>query len=164
VSADPAAVLRATGLRVTQPRRAVLACLLRAGRHMTAEEVHGEVQRSLPGLPLQTVYAVLGDLVRVGALREVVLGRGPASFDPNTSRHHHLACRTCGRLVDVPCERVEEDQPCLRPPRPEAGWAVETAEVTFVGVCPDCRATGRGQAVARGRGGRAGEGRSRGGR
>lgn len=137
---DPARVLRQAGLRVTQPRRAVLASLLEAGRHMTAEDVHRQVQRSLPGLRVQTVYAVLGDLVRAGALRELALGRGPAVFDPNTSRHHHLACRSCGRLTDVPCAVAGAEGPCLRPTTAPRGWQVERTELTFVGLCPECRA------------------------
>lgn len=142
---DPAAVLRQVGLRVTQPRRAVLASLLQAGRHLTAEDVHRQVQHSLPGLRLQTVYAVLGDLVRAGALREIVLGRGPAVFDPHPSRHHHLACRNCGRLTDVPCARAEDPGPCLRPTTAPRGWQVERTELTFVGLCPQCGAGAGGR-------------------
>lgn len=135
-------ILRSTGLRVTQPRRAVLACVTSARRHLSAEEIHGAVSRALPGIALPTVYAVLGDLVRAGAVREVRTERGPAVFDPNPARHHHLVCRSCGNLVDVPCSEVDESQACLERPAAARGWKLEAADVTFRGLCRDCRAKG----------------------
>jgi Fe2+ or Zn2+ uptake regulation protein len=51
--------------------------------------------------------------------------------------HHHLVCRGCGRIVDVDC--VVGSAPCLQP-SDEHGFSVDEAEVTFWGLCPDCKA------------------------
>ena len=51
--------------------------------------------------------------------------------------HHHMVCTSCGRVDDVDC--VVGAAPCLHVPD-DAGYAVRSAEVTFWGLCPDCRA------------------------
>lgn len=50
--------------------------------------------------------------------------------------HHHLVCRSCGCTQDV--DRVEGVRPCPAPSE-AAGFAVDSAEVVFRGLCPACQ-------------------------
>jgi Fur family transcriptional regulator, stress-responsive regulator len=49
--------------------------------------------------------------------------------------HHHLICRTCGRMVDVDC--AVGDTPCLTA-ADDSGYEIEEAEVVYWGRCPEC--------------------------
>ena len=49
--------------------------------------------------------------------------------------HHHLICRTCGRMVDVDC--AVGDTPCLTA-ADDAGYEIDEAEVIYWGRCPEC--------------------------
>ncbi|HWJ63168.1 MAG TPA: transcriptional repressor, partial [Acidimicrobiales bacterium] len=49
--------------------------------------------------------------------------------------HHHLVCRTCGRIEDVDCATGET--PCLHAAE-DWGFEIDEAEVTYWGHCPDC--------------------------
>jgi Fe2+ or Zn2+ uptake regulation protein len=50
--------------------------------------------------------------------------------------HHHVVCRLCGTAQDIDCAVGEA--PCLDPSE-AGGFAIDEAEVTFWGICPDCQ-------------------------
>jgi Fur family ferric uptake transcriptional regulator len=136
VSTDPAA-LRASGLRVTQQREAVLAVL--AGRpHLTAAEVAEAVDDTLDtSLSRQGLYNVLADLTRAGLLRCIEPAGSAARYELRVGdNHHHLVCRTCGAVEDVECATGEA--PCLEPSSTPSGFVVDEAEVTWWGTCLAC--------------------------
>ncbi len=132
---DAAARLRAAGLRVTDSRRAVLDALV--GRpHASADELLDIVARTLPGTSTQSMYNVLGDFVDAGLVRRIEPAGRPGLFELRVGdNHHHLVCTTCGAVQDVDC--VVGAAPCLTPSDTH-GYAVQTAEVTFWGLCPAC--------------------------
>lgn len=132
---DPDAVIRTAGLRVTEPRRAVLIAL-DDRPHATAEEVFQAVVESVPSTSLQSVYNALSDFGDAGIVRRFEPAGRPGLFELRVAdNHHHLICTECGDVRDVDC--VVGDAPCLTPADSQ-GFAVQVAEVTFWGVCPDC--------------------------
>jgi Fur family transcriptional regulator, stress-responsive regulator len=50
--------------------------------------------------------------------------------------HYHLVCRRCGAVAEVAC--VAGPTPCLEPAA-RLGYAIDEAEVTFWGLCSNCR-------------------------
>jgi Fur family ferric uptake transcriptional regulator len=128
--------LRAGGLRVTQGRLAVLDALTRLP-HADADSVFRAVLPALPGTSIQNVHNVLGDLTAVGLLRRIEPAGSPARYERRTGdNHHHVVCTSCGAVADVDC--VVGHAPCLHP-GDASGFTVNTAEVTFWGVCPSCQ-------------------------
>ncbi|MDO5052375.1 MAG: Fur family transcriptional regulator [Pseudoclavibacter sp.] len=132
---DWPARLRELGRRVTRQRLAVLEALeLRP--HATAEEVHADAARTVPGISLQAVYLMLAELSSAGLLRRFDAPRQPARYETRTGdNHHHLVCEGCGRVEDVECTLGRS--PCLTPSETH-GFLVEQALVTFLGRCPQC--------------------------
>jgi Fe2+ or Zn2+ uptake regulation protein len=130
--------LRSVGLRVTAARLAVLDTIP-PGVHRDAEEVAGDVRQRLGRISTQAVYDVLRALTEAGLLRRVEIPGSPAARYERWlhDNHHHLVCRSCGDLVDVPC--ATGDAPCLIP-TDAAGYDVDEAEVIYWGFCPACRA------------------------
>ncbi|MFJ3489647.1 Fur family transcriptional regulator [Leifsonia aquatica] len=128
--------LRAGGLRVTQGRLAVLDALTRLP-HADADSVFRAVLPALPGTSIQNVHNVLGDLTAVGLLRRIEPAGSPARYERRTGdNHHHVVCTSCGAVADVDC--VVGHAPCLHP-GDASGFTVNTAEVTFWGMCPSCQ-------------------------
>ncbi|MBH0123193.1 transcriptional repressor [Rhodococcus sp. HM1] len=133
---DPREQLRSVGLRVTAPRVAVLG-MVAAHPHSDADEVAAAVRRELGSVSTQAIYDVLKACVSAGLLRRIEPAGSPARFEARTGdNHHHLVCRNCGTVVDVDC--VVGAAPCLAP-SDARGFAVDEAEITFWGLCPDCR-------------------------
>ena len=134
-SIDPAERLRAAGLRVTEPRRAVVEALHERA-HASAEELYAIVVRSLPGTSLQSVYNALGDFTDAGLVRRIEPAGRPGLFELRVAdNHHHLICSVCGAVEDVDC--VVGEAPCLTP-SDARGYVLQVAEVTFYGICPTC--------------------------
>jgi Fe2+ or Zn2+ uptake regulation protein len=129
--------LREAGLRVTQTRRAVYHAL-HDTPHASADDVFLRIAERLPRTSRQSVYNALGDFVDVGIVRRIEPAGRAMLFELRVDdNHHHLVCSVCGAVEDVDC--VVGHAPCLTPADAH-GYAVQTAEVTFWGVCPRCTA------------------------
>jgi Fur family ferric uptake transcriptional regulator len=132
-----AETLREAGLKVTEPRIAVLNALA-AHPHSNADMIFTTVLPTLPGTSLQAVYGVLSALTTVGLLRKIEPAGSSALYERRTGdNHHHLVCTECSAVRDVDC--VVGEAPCLTPSQ-AGGFVLHTAEVNFWGVCGDCQA------------------------
>ncbi|AKE88361.1 MULTISPECIES: Fur family transcriptional regulator [Rhodococcus] len=133
---DPPAQLRSVGLRVTAPRVAVLGAVA-AHPHSDADEIAAAVRSELGSVSTQAVYDVLKACVGAGLLRRIEPAGSPARYETRIGdNHHHLVCRSCGAVTDIEC--VVGAAPCLEP-SDDHGYVVDEAEVTFWGLCSDCR-------------------------
>ena len=132
---DRAALLRARGIQVTAQRLAVLRAV--AGQpHLTVDAVADVVRTEIGAISLQSVYDALGLLVAEGLIRRIQPSGSPARFEDRVGdNHHHLICRTCGRVVDVDC--AVGAAPCLTAVD-DSGYEIDEAEVAYWGRCPDC--------------------------
>ena len=135
--ADPAQLLRESGVQVTAQRLAVLRAV--AGTpHGTADEIEALVRAEIGAISRQAVYDALGILTDRGLIRRIQPARSPARYEDRVDdNHHHLVCRTCGLTVDVDC--AVGTRPCLRA-TDDHGFSIDEAEVVFWGRCPDCQA------------------------
>ncbi|HEX3788459.1 MAG TPA: Fur family transcriptional regulator [Pseudonocardiaceae bacterium] len=132
--------LRAAGLRVTNPRRAVLAWLA-THPHSTVDKIGAAVRPQLGSVSTQAIYDVLGACEKAGLLRRIELAGHPARFELRVGdNHHHLVCRRCGRTEDVDC--VVGERGCLTP-ADDHGFRIDEAEVVFWGLCTGCTTAGR---------------------
>ena len=137
MSADPADLLRQHGIQVTAQRLAVLRAV--AGQpHITADGVAEVVRAEIGAISRQSVYDALGLLAEKGLLRRIQPVGSPARFENRVGdNHHHLICRSCGRVVDVDC--AVGSAPCLTAADGK-GYEIDEAEVVYWGRCPDCLA------------------------
>jgi Fur family ferric uptake transcriptional regulator len=94
--------LQEAGARLTRPRQAVVAALVAADGHVTAEDLAASVQDEHPDVHLSTVYRTLDALEQLGVVDHVHLGHGCAVYHLTDERHQHLVCESCGNVVEVP--------------------------------------------------------------
>jgi Fur family transcriptional regulator, stress-responsive regulator len=138
VPPEAATLLRQQGIYVTAQRLAVLRAV-DARPHTTADEVAQTVRGEIGTISRQSVYDTLNALTERGVLRRIQPIGSPARYENRTGdNHHHLICRTCGRLVDVDCAVGE--RPCLTA-SDDHGFQIDEADVTYWGYCPDCQQT-----------------------
>jgi Fe2+ or Zn2+ uptake regulation protein len=132
---DPAARLRQRGIQVTAQRLAVLRAVA-AHPHVTADAIADAVRAEIGAISLQSVYDTLGVMVSEGLVRRIQPARSPARYEDRVGdNHHHLICRSCGRVVDVDCALGAA--PCLNP-EDDGGFQIDEAEIAYWGRCPDC--------------------------
>lgn len=106
-------------------------------RHVDTEGIVRHVRGRLGTVSTQAVYDVLAALVRVGLARRVEPGGRAALYERRVGDdHHHVVCRSCGAIEDVPC--VVGETPCLRPAA-TMGFRIDDVEVTWWGLCAECQ-------------------------
>jgi len=134
---DGSDLLRQHGLQVTAQRIAVMRAIARHP-HTTADGIASAVRAELGVISRQAVYDVLGVLVANGLVRRIQPAGSAALYEDRVGdNHHHLICRTCGKTADVDC--AVGDAPQLTT-TDAAGFEVDTAEVIYWGICPECLA------------------------
>ena len=87
---------------MTAARRSILAALVSAEGHLTADELADQVQSAQPDLHLSTVYRCLDALEHLGLVDHVHLGHGRAVYHLTDDPHQHLVCESCGVVIEVP--------------------------------------------------------------
>lgn len=138
MTSDQAELLRQHGIQVTAQRLAVLRAVARQP-HVTADGVAEAVRAEIGAISIQSVYDALALLAGEGLIRRIQPAGSPARFENRVGdNHHHLICRVCGHMLDVEC--AVGSAPCLTASDAH-GYQIDTAEVTYWGVCPSCSAT-----------------------
>ena len=129
--------LRDRGHRVTPQRLLIHGALEELGHHATADEVLAKVSERLPTASLPTVYSTLELFERMGLVRRIAAGPGPALYDPRVDEHQHLVCTRCGRVDDL--DAGVDSAAALRAAR-RHGFEPSGAELVVSGLCARCAA------------------------
>ena len=132
---DQAALLRRHGVQVTAQRLAVLRAVSEQP-HSTAADIETAVRAEIGAISLQAVYDALATLTHKGIIRRIQPAGSPARYEDRVGdNHHHLICRTCGRMVDTDC--AVGYAPCLTASA-DSDYEIDEAEVIYWGRCPEC--------------------------
>jgi Fur family ferric uptake transcriptional regulator len=132
---DHEALLRRVGLSVTAQRLAVLRAVTDRP-HSTADDIVEVVRTEIGAISRQAVYDALTVFTEKGLVRRIQPAGSPARYESRVGdNHHHIICRTCGRVADVDC--AVGDAPCLTA-GDSSGFEVDEAEVIYWGRCPEC--------------------------
>jgi Fe2+ or Zn2+ uptake regulation protein len=122
-------------VQVTAQRLAVLRAVSQQP-HGTAAEIAPIVRSEIGAISLQAVYDALAALTEKGIIRRIQPAGSSARYEDRVQdNHHHLICRSCGRMVDVDC--AVGAAPCLTA-ADGLGYEIDEAEVIYWGRCPDC--------------------------
>ena len=142
-SAPLAERLHAQGLRLTSPRRQVLAAVASL-QHATPDAIVARLrEQAAPGgaaPDTSTVYRNLEVLERLGLVWHTHLGKGAPVYHAAAEHPHlHVVCASCGAidsadpdLLDGAAERLAAD----------LGFTVDVGHVALSGTCRACRNAG----------------------
>ena len=133
------ACVRATGLKLTPQRMAIVRELAADPTHPTAQELFERLRPALPTMSFATVYNTLDALASAGLCAALSLAPGPSRFDPNMKAHHHAVCDRCGEVRDIPSDR-EPARSVARALPTAPGFEVRSVEQNYRGVCAQCAA------------------------
>jgi Fe2+ or Zn2+ uptake regulation protein len=104
--------------------------------HADTDQIIAVAREDLGEVSKQAVYDVLYALTATGLVRRIEPAGSVARYESRVGdNHHHVVCRSCGAIADVDC--AVGTTPCLTA-SDDNGFAIEEAEVTYWGICPDC--------------------------
>ncbi len=130
-------VLRRGGGRITPQRVAVLEAISGNETHPTVDDIFAQVSKTQPMLSLKTVYQIVNDLDKMGAVSLVDLGTGKLRVDPFVEEDHdHFVCTNCNCVYDVKRAKKSIQQKQIT----EVG-EIEKTEVIYKGICTCCSGT-----------------------
>jgi Fur family ferric uptake transcriptional regulator len=93
--------------RLTSARTIILETICTEHKHWTVQEVYQAVKSQLPSLNLSTVYRALDYLSSEGWISASDLGAGTPVYEViQDVPHHHLVCRECGHVFEIPHKEV----------------------------------------------------------
>ncbi len=123
-------------MKYSKQREMVLQAVRENRVHPTAEYIYSYLKPVLPTISLATVYRNLNQLSEAGVITRLSLGDGVDRFDGNITPHYHMICSCCHSVIDIPAEvSVSLDQADAQ----QRGYEVKGYEVSFSGVCPNCK-------------------------
>ena len=126
------------GLKSTRQREVILEEFLRAGSHLSTEELYLRLRRKNPRIGYATIHRTLKLFAECGIAEQRHFGDGQARYEPsNLDEHHdHLICVTCGKIVEFEDPRIEQLQEEVAR---QHGFSIDRHRLELYGCCESCR-------------------------
>ncbi len=127
------------GTRRTRQREALVELLENSAGPLSVPELLEKVNAGEETVGIATVYRTLKLLTESDRIRAVTFADGTVRYErAELGHHHHFHCRSCDKVFDLegcPFHLHAEGLP--------QGYVVESHEITFQGLCPDCSASAK---------------------
>jgi Fur family ferric uptake transcriptional regulator len=125
--------LELRGHRITGSRRRVLEALVAAPAHFTVDDV----LRRVPDVGRATVFRTMKLLLDLNVVCRVLMEDGSLHYRLSArGHHHHLVCRTCGRVEDFStCDVSGLVEELAR----SMDYQIEGHWLEVYGTCASCR-------------------------
>jgi Fur family ferric uptake transcriptional regulator len=100
--------LRTAGLRITQPRLAILAALSKRGQPTSIEQLHEDVGPE--NCDLVTVYRCMAAFEEIALVRRAFFHNGTALYELNLDQtaRYHVVCKATNRVEELDAEATGE--------------------------------------------------------
>lgn len=112
------------------------------GRHFTADDIMKLLSEDGSAVGKATVYRHLDKLIKQGKVRKYIVdGGSSACFEyldesHHCNEHYHLKCSSCGQLLHVRCEYLDEIASHVLQ---HHGFVISPEKTVLYGICEKCR-------------------------
>ena len=121
-------------IKLTPQRLAILSFLDGNKSHPSAEDIYKAVLKQFPTMSFATVYNTLEALKNRGNVQELKIDSHKKRYDPDISRHHHLICLKCSKIIDIHKDfKIALSEDLMR------GFDLLGNSVEFYGICQKCK-------------------------
>lgn len=133
------AKLKSAGLRITQPRLAILAALSKRAQPTSIEQLHEDV--GAENCDLVTVYRCMAAFEEIGLVRRAFFHNGTALYEIALGQptRYHVVCKTTNRVEELDAETTEELRRAVENVQEKLrarGYSDVTHIVEFFGAAP----------------------------
>ncbi len=130
--------LHTSGYRLTMQRQIVWDTLRQAKKHLSADDLLGQIRKQYPRFNVATVYRSLEVLEELRLIKETRIGdRGYYELAEEGTDHYHLVCDQCGSTLHIEGDHLV---PVLHHITEEHGFVVSSADLVVHGRCARCQA------------------------
>ncbi|MDQ6883080.1 MAG: transcriptional repressor [Candidatus Dormibacteraeota bacterium] len=129
--------LHTSGYRLTMQRQIVWDSLRQAKKHLSADDLLGQIRKQYPRFNVATIYRSLEVLEELGLIKETRIGdRGYYELAEEGTDHYHLVCDQCGSTLHIEGDHLV---PVLHHITEEHGFVVSSADLVVHGRCARCQ-------------------------
>jgi Fur family ferric uptake transcriptional regulator len=128
------AYLAEHSLKFTNQRKVIISEFVRAGGHLSAEDLFRIVKKKAAGVGLASVYRTISSLVEAGLAVERRFLDRTSVYELNQAGHHHdhLICMRCRKIFEFENEAIEEQQTRVAE---SLGFALKDHKLELYGWC-----------------------------
>jgi Fur family ferric uptake transcriptional regulator len=132
--------LKKSGLRITQPRIAILSALIKRVQPASIEQIHGDLAQD--SCDLVTVYRCLAAFEEIGLVRRSFYHNGTSLYAINlgeTNTGYHFVCKDSNHVEAIDAETTAELRRCVLQVEEmlrSRGYTDVTHMVEFFGKAP----------------------------
>lgn len=135
------AYLATQGLKSTRQRDIILDEFLRAGAHLSTEELYLRLREQYSHIGYATVHRTLKLFAECGIAEPRHFGDGQTRYESSAGEEHHdhLICTGCGAIVEFENPQIEALQESVANLH---GFRIERHRLELYGRCRECQGTG----------------------
>ncbi len=121
-------------LKFTSQRAQIITEFLRAGGHVSVEELFRVVKKKAKGVGLASVYRTVNSLVEAGLATERKFLDKSSVYEIHEPGHHHdhLICIKCRKIFEFENEKIEELQ---KEVASSLGFTLQNHKLELYGYC-----------------------------
>lgn len=128
--------LRKKHIRITETRKTIIAYMIEAHHHPSAETIYNDLKKQYAHMSLATVYNNLRVLIEEGFISELKVSNDNTTyFDFMGHDHLNIVCESCGKITDffdIDLSHLEQEA------EETTGYAVTKTQFMMYGICPEC--------------------------
>ncbi|MEO2167729.1 MAG: transcriptional repressor [bacterium] len=130
--------LKEKGLKTTSQRDDIARIFFGSRRHLSIDDLHGEVHKVNPGVGYATVYRTMKLLKECEFAEESHFADGQTRYEnADTEEHHdHIICDRCGTIAEFVDEGLEQLQDEIAK---RIGFVISSHRMELYGICRVCR-------------------------
>ena len=134
------AQLKKAGLRITQPRIAILTALIQRSQPASIEQIHGDLAQD--SCDLVTVYRCLAAFEEISLVRRSIYHNGTSLYAINlgeSNTGYHFVCKETNEVESIDAETTAELRRCvmqIEETLKARGYTEVTHMVEFFGKAP----------------------------
>ncbi|MHB8708593.1 MAG: Fur family transcriptional regulator [Desulfuromonadales bacterium] len=130
--------LATQGLKSTRQRDIILDEFLRAGAHLSTEELYLRLREQHPHIGYATVHRTLKLFAECGIAEPRHFGDGQTRYESNAGEEHHdhLICTDCGAIVEFENPQIEALQESVAN---QHGFRIARHRLELYGRCRQCQ-------------------------
>lgn len=130
--------LMTQGLKSTRQREVILDEFLRAGAHLSTEELYLMLREQHPHIGYATVHRTLKLFAECGIAEPRHFGDGQTRYESSMAEEHHdhLICTDCGAIVEFENPQIEMLQESVAR---QHGFRIERHRLELYGRCRECQ-------------------------
>ncbi|KIM11600.1 MAG: hypothetical protein KU37_05225 [Sulfuricurvum sp. PC08-66] len=131
------ALLRTHQLKATPQRIGILNAMHTHG-HITIDTLYSDIKKEFSAISLATLYKNIHQMMDATLVTEVKIAQQKTLYEITKAAHAHLACDRCGSVYDIAIDAT----PLVAQQSPLSQHRIESAQITFTGVCQGCLTKG----------------------